>query len=160
MEDVGWRAVVAGHARWRGLGGGQGVVRQTGLDGQREVRGRGCGRDGGGGLGGEGQTVSPQGLQAQLGGGVEGVEVEWLVDVLIFSFGLAVGRAVVAWIVQGVDLAVFTPRDKRVLLDRIQVFCSTGLRKGKWRSRHAGSKRGGKGIKKRLRQIKTEDSRK
>lgn len=141
MEDVGRRAVVAGHARWRGLGSGQGVVRQTGLDGQREVRG--CGRDGGGGLGGEGQTVSPQGLQAQLGGAVEGVEVERLVDVLVLSFGLAVGRTVVARIVQGVDLAVFTPRDKRVLLDGIQVFCSTGRRKGKGSRRHVGSKRGG-----------------
>lgn len=143
---MGRRAVVAGHARWRGLGGGQGVVRQTGLDGQREVRGRGCGRDGGGGLGGEGQTVSPQDLQAQLGGAVEGVEVERLVDVLVLSFGLAVGRAVVAWIVQGVDLAVFTPRDKRVLLDRIQVFCSTGRRK---REREEETCREQKGRKKR-----------
>lgn len=37
VEDVGWWAVVARHARWRGLGRGEGVVGQTGLDGKREV---------------------------------------------------------------------------------------------------------------------------
>lgn len=40
---------------------------------------------------------------------MEGVEVEGLIDVLILSFGLAVGRAVVAWVIQGVDLTIFTP---------------------------------------------------
>lgn len=80
---------------------------------------------------GKGQAVSPQGFQAQLGGAVEGVEVEGLVDVLVLSFGLAVGRAVVARVVQGVDLAVFTPRDKRVLLNGVQVFCTGRKREGK-----------------------------
>lgn len=60
-------------------------------------------------MGGQGQTVPPQGLQAQLGGAVEGVEVQRLVDVLVLSFGLAVGCAVVARVIQGVDLAIFTP---------------------------------------------------
>lgn len=53
---------------------------------------------------------------------MEGVEVQRLVDVLVLSFGLAVGRAVVAGVIQGVHLAVLTPRDERVLLDGIQVF--------------------------------------
>lgn len=37
VEDVGRWAVVARHARWRGLGRREGVVRQAGLDGEREV---------------------------------------------------------------------------------------------------------------------------
>lgn len=61
---------------------------------------------------------------------MEGVEVEGLVDVLILSFGLAVGCAVVARVIQGVDLAVFAPGDKRVFLNGIQVFCGTNQKKG------------------------------
>lgn len=61
---------------------------------------------------------------------MEGVEVEGLVDVLVLSFGLAVGCAVVARVIQGVDLAVFTPRDKRVFLNGIQVFCGTDQERG------------------------------
>lgn len=56
---------------------------------------------------------------------MEGVEVEGLIDVLVLSFGLTVGCAVVAWVIQGVDLAIFTSRDKRVLLNGIQIFCTT-----------------------------------
>lgn len=37
VEDMGRWAVVARHARWRGLGCGEGVVGQTGLDCEREV---------------------------------------------------------------------------------------------------------------------------
>lgn len=33
VEDVGWWAMVARHTRWRGLGRGEGVVWQAGLDG-------------------------------------------------------------------------------------------------------------------------------
>lgn len=76
-------------------------------------------------MGRQGQTISPQGFQTQLGRTVEGVEVERLIDVLVLCFGLTVGCAVVPWVIQGVDLTVFTPGDKRVLFNRIQVFCST-----------------------------------
>lgn len=61
---------------------------------------------------------------------MEGVQVEGLIDVLILSFGLAVGRAVVAWVIQGVDLTIFTSRDKRVFFNWIQVFCSNRSEKG------------------------------
>lgn len=76
-------------------------------------------------MGRQGETISPQGFQTQLGRTVEGVEVEGLIDVLVLCFGLTVGCAVVPWVIQGVDLTVFTPGDKRVLFNRIQVFCST-----------------------------------
>lgn len=124
VEDVGRRAVVARDTRWRGLGRGEGVVGQAGVNGQREVGAHGRGRQGGRGLGGQGQAVSPQGFQAQLGGAVEGVEVEGLVDVLVLRFGLTAGRAVVARVIQGVDLAAFTPRDEWVFFDGVQVFCN------------------------------------
>lgn len=60
---------------------------------------------------------------------MEGVEVQRLVDVLVLSCGLAVGRAVVAGVVQGVDLAVLTSRDKRVFFNGIQILCSTDQRR-------------------------------
>lgn len=61
---------------------------------------------------------------------MEGVEVEGLVDVLVLCFGLTVGCAVVPWVIQGVDLTISTPRDERVLFNRIQVFCSADQNKG------------------------------
>lgn len=39
MEDVGRWAMVAREARWRGLGSGEGIMGQAGLDGQREMGG-------------------------------------------------------------------------------------------------------------------------
>lgn len=56
---------------------------------------------------------------------MESVEIKGLVDVLVLSFGLTVGRAVVARVVQRVDLTVFTSGYKRVLLNGVQVLCST-----------------------------------
>lgn len=131
MEDVGRWPVVARDGRWRGLGRREGVVGQAGLDGQWEMGGQSRGGDRRRRLGRQGEAVSPQGLQAQVGGAVERVEVEGLVDVLVLSFGLAVGRAVIARVIQGVDLAVFTSRDKRVFFNRVQVFCSTDQGKKK-----------------------------
>lgn len=81
---------------------------------------------------------------------MEGVEVEGLIDILILAFRLAVGCAVVAWVIQGMDLTVFTPRDKRVFLNGIQVFCSTDKKKGK-EGRNVENKR--KGVYKRISQI-------
>lgn len=54
VEDVGRWAVVARNARWRGLGSGEGVVGQAGLDGEWEMGGWSCGWDGRRRLGGEG----------------------------------------------------------------------------------------------------------
>lgn len=62
---------------------------------------------------------------------MEGVEVEGLVDVLVLCFGLTVGRAVVPWVIQSMDLTIFTPRDKRVFFNRIQVICSADQKKRK-----------------------------
>lgn len=52
VEDVGWWAMVARQARWRGLGRREGVVGQAGLDGKWEVGAWSCGWDGGRRLGG------------------------------------------------------------------------------------------------------------
>lgn len=131
VEKVSWWTVVAGHARWRRLGCGEGVVGQAGLDSKREVGSWGCDWDGRRWLGGKGQTISPQDLQAQLGRAVEGVEVEGLIDVLILSFGLAVWCAVVARVVQGMDLTIFMSWDKWVLLNWVQVFFSSKSEKGR-----------------------------
>lgn len=54
---------------------------------------------------------------------MEGIEVEGLVDVLILSFRLTVGRAVVPRVVQSVDLTIFTSGYKGVLLDGVQILC-------------------------------------
>lgn len=82
---------------------------------------------------------------------MEGVEVEGLVDILVLSFGLTVGCAVVPWVIQGVDLTIFAPRDKRIFFNRIQVFCSTDQKR-------EGGKEGGSGEK--SRKVRVKDLRK
>ncbi|TNN46291.1 hypothetical protein EYF80_043529 [Liparis tanakae] len=96
VEDVGWRAVVTRHAGWRGLASGEGVVGQAGLDGKREVGA--YRRDGRRGVGGQGKTIPPQGLQAQVGGAVEGVEPSSSVSPLgALSPRKTVGSALYLW---------------------------------------------------------------
>lgn len=80
---------------------------------------------------------------------MEGVEVEGLVDVLVLCFGLTVGCAVVPWVIQGVDLTIFTARDKRVFFNRIQVFCSADQ-----------NREGGQEQKEKSRKIRVKDLRK
>lgn len=71
---------------------------------------------------------------------MEGVEVEGLVDILVLTFGLTVGCAVVPWVIQGVDLTIFAPRDKRIFFNRIQVFCSTDQKREGGKEGRSGEK--------------------
>lgn len=72
---------------------------------------------------------------------MEGVEVEGLVDVFILHFGLTVGCAVVSRVIQGMDLTIFTPRDKRIFFNRIQVFCSTVEKRERGRAGRSGERK-------------------
>lgn len=52
----------------------------------------------------------------------KGVEVQWLIHILILGLGGTRGSTVVFRIIQSLKVSVFSPRDKRILLDRVQIF--------------------------------------
>ena len=109
------------------------------MDGEGEVGGSDVG--GSRGVRREGQAVLPQDVQTQVCRAVEGVEVQGLVDVLVLPLGLAVGGAVVARVVQGVDLAIFAPRHKGIFLYRIQVLCDGEKEREREREQREGRER-------------------
>lgn len=52
----------------------------------------------------------------------KGVEVQWLIHILILCLGWTIGSVVILGIIQSLKVSVFPPRNKRVLLHRVQVF--------------------------------------
>lgn len=52
----------------------------------------------------------------------KGVEVQWLIHILILCLGWTIGSIVIFGIIQSLKVSVFPPRNERVLLHRVQVF--------------------------------------
>ena len=50
------------------------------------------------------------------------VEVQWLIHILILCLGWTGGRIVIFGIIQSLKVSVFSPRNERVLLYRVQIF--------------------------------------
>lgn len=73
------------------------------------------------GLLGHRQYAVLQVLGVPQGAG-EGVEVQGLIHIFILCLGWTTGSIVIFGIIQSLQVSVFSPRNKRVLLHRIQVF--------------------------------------
>lgn len=65
-------------------------------------------------------AILTQGLLTLVSRTVEGVEIEWIIDIFILQFGLAIGAGMVA-LVQIMDFSVSAAGHKWILLHRVEI---------------------------------------